>query len=138
MHKILFSLSIVGLLISGYLFITYTSPVPLRCGEGGGCHVVQESQYAAFFNVPTPAYGLIFYIILGLLAAVWGTDNTRTLYWPILLVASTGVAVSAYLSYLEAFVLEAWCTWCIASAIVTVLALLTVWMHPIPERSITT
>ncbi|MEX1112298.1 MAG: vitamin K epoxide reductase family protein [Candidatus Andersenbacteria bacterium] len=137
MHKLLFIIAILGLLVSGYLFATYTSPIPLVCGEGGGCHTVQESQYAAFFGVPTPAYGMMFYTALGILAAVWSRENTKKLYWPILIVASSGVAISAFLSYLEAFVIEAWCKWCIASAILTVLALLVVWMHPIRERSVT-
>ena len=35
-----------------------------------------------------------------------------------------GVGFSAYLTYLEAFVIHAWCQWCVASAIIMVLVFL--------------
>jgi uncharacterized membrane protein len=35
-----------------------------------------------------------------------------------------GVLFSAYLTYLEAFVIHAWCQWCVSSAIIMVLAFL--------------
>jgi uncharacterized membrane protein len=37
--------------------------------------------------------------------------------------AAVAVAVSAWLTYLEALIIRAWCQWCIASAIITVLVL---------------
>jgi uncharacterized membrane protein len=45
---------------------------------------------------------------------------------PLLLLGggAVGVAFSAYLTYLEAYVIRAWCQWCVTSAILMVLAFL--------------
>lgn len=129
MHKPLFITAFLGLLVSGYLFIVYTSPIPIICGEDGGCHVVQASQYAQFFGLPTPAYGLLFYAFLAALASLWPQKSplyTFTLYFTTL----TGLLVSGFLTYLEAFVVEAWCFWCVISAILATIAFLLIWLHP--------
>jgi uncharacterized membrane protein len=51
-------------------------------------------------------------------------ENGRVV--PLLLVAGAGIglAFSAYLTYLEAFVIHAWCRWCIVSATLAVLIFL--------------
>lgn len=130
MHKILLAIAFLGLLLSGYLFMTYVSPVPLVCGPDGGCHAVRESAYAAFFGIPTPAYGVAFYFALGILATLWDRTRQGYVFWVLVGITSTGFAVSVFLSYLEAFVIQAWCRWCIVSALLATLALLVVWLHP--------
>lgn len=121
MHKALVIIAFLGLLVSGYLTVTYTAPAFLVCGEEGGCHEVQASPYSAFFGIPTAAYGVLFYFILGTLAALWTTYNQKMSFF-LLLWTSVGFAVSIVLSGIEAFVLEAWCTWCVTSAILAALA----------------
>ena len=39
-------------------------------------------------------------------------------------VSAVGVAFSGYLTYLEAFVIHAWCQWCVISAILVTLIFL--------------
>jgi uncharacterized membrane protein len=115
MRQLLFAVAIAGLLVSGYLFITYTSGGPITCGLGHGCDTVRASEYASFFGVPTPVYGLVFYLLLAIGVIIrWQRG--------LLLLTTGGLVVSAYLTYLEAFVVEAWCTWCVASAVITIAA----------------
>lgn len=134
MHKILLAIAFFGLLLSGYLLMTYVSPVPLVCGPNGGCHAVRESTYAAFFGIPTPAYGVIFYFTLGILASLWDKKRQGYIYWGLIALTSAGFAVSAFLTYLEAFVIYAWCRWCVVSAVLATLALIPVWLHPKQEE----
>lgn len=130
MNKPLLLIAFLGLLVSGYLFVTYVSPIPIVCGPSGGCHTVQASQYASHFGLPTPAYGMLYYFALGIMASLWNKDNTRVLFPLIVFTTGTGLAVSAYLTYLEAFVVQAWCTWCVVSAMLATAAFLYIWLHP--------
>ncbi len=122
MHKGLVLISFLGLAVSGYLFIHYVSPEPIACISGEGCKTAQLSAYASFIGVPTPAYGIVFYLLLGILGALW-QETTKKKLLPLLVVLTTsGLAVSIFLSGIEAFVLKAWCSWCVASALLTVVA----------------
>lgn len=117
---ILTGIALAGLAVSGYLFIAHVANIPVVCGETGGCHTVQESIYASHFGVPTAAYGIIFYALLGILAAL----EKRSL---LKLLTLGGLVVSAYLTWLEAFVIFAWCRWCVVSAILATAAFFVVW-----------
>jgi uncharacterized membrane protein len=124
MHKGLIGIAFLGLLISGYLFITYVSPEQIKCISGEGCKIAQLSEYSSFLGVPTPAYGIAFYLALGVLGALW-SENTRKKVLPALVILTgTGLAVSIFLSGVEAFVLKAWCSWCVASALLSIAAFL--------------
>lgn len=122
MHKGLVLVAFAGLLVAGYLFITYTSPVPITCISGEGCKTVQASIYSSFFGIPTPAYGILFYLTLGIFGALWNKDSSKTFNFNLIILTSSALAVSIFLTYLEAFVVRAWCSWCVVSAILSVLA----------------
>lgn len=137
MHRTLFGIALLGLVISSYLWIARISPIPLVCTDNGGCHTVQASRYAAHFGIPTAFYGILFYLALSMLAIFH--NRGRTPHWMmILLYLTTGIgfAVSAYLTYLEAFVIKAWCAWCVVSAILTTLAFAIVWLQPKRDAAI--
>jgi protein-disulfide isomerase len=86
-----------------------------------------------------PLIGVLFYAVAAWLAyrslrggPILGV-SAKTL---LLLAGLAGVAMSAVLTALEAFVIHAFCTWCLASAIASVLLLagaLGVWLAPAPE-----
>ncbi|MGI9101699.1 MAG: thioredoxin domain-containing protein [Terriglobales bacterium] len=110
-------LALFGLFTSLYLFWFYTTPGhPIVC-LGSGCDVVRTSEYALLLGIPTPAYGVIFYTLLcGLL---FGEAFVRTviLRRTIFALSVIGVLVAGAFSAVEAFVIHAWCAWCVAQAI---------------------
>ncbi|MEX2281438.1 MAG: vitamin K epoxide reductase family protein [Gemmatimonadota bacterium] len=117
-------LALVGLLISTYLLLYKLNVMTtLLCGTGG-CETVQASPWADFIGVPVPAWGVAGYLlILGLALAGLQprlVDN-RVLARMLLATATFAFAFSAYLTWVEAFLLKAWCRWCVASAIVATL-----------------
>jgi uncharacterized membrane protein len=114
-ERSLFGVAIFGLLVSGYLLYSYTAGGPIVCGVGHGCDTVRASEYASFLGLPTPLFGVIFYLLLGMAV-------TLRKRWAVQVLASVGILVSAYLTYLEAFVIEAWCLWCVVSALLTLVA----------------
>jgi uncharacterized membrane protein len=117
-----FVLSLLGLGISLYLTYVYTSNTVAVCLSGGGCDTVQHSPYARILGVPIPTLGAVAYGLLLVLAACAQRKSERQETWLLALfgVSFVGLLFSGYLTYLEKFVIHAWCTWCVASAIIQV------------------
>lgn len=121
-------LALIGLFISAYLLLYSLGFYgDLLCGVGS-CEVVQTSEYAVFLGLPVPGWGTAWYA--GMFAlALWmaaGRGEGGVAGRLIALGATVGLAFSIYLTAIEAFVLEAWCRWCVVSAVLTVLILLLV------------
>jgi vitamin-K-epoxide reductase (warfarin-sensitive) len=97
-------------------------------GESFNCDVVNRSQYSSIAGIPVAVLGMAGYGVI-LLLATW---YRRSLETPgMLAVASlAGTAFALYLTYLEAFVLQAYCILCLSSLvmIVTIAALSTAWV----------
>jgi uncharacterized membrane protein len=91
------------------------------CTGIGDCQRVQGSQYAKVGGVPVAALGLAMYSGLAVLAGARraaGEQVRRVLgVWTFAL-ALAGALYSLYLTYLELFVIDAICAWCVASAAV--------------------
>lgn len=121
-------LALAGLFISGYLLLYSLGFYgDLLCGAGGGCDVVQASRWATFLGLPVAGWGTAWYagvFGLSLVGAHGGEgDGLRWSARGLLGLAVAGVLFSAYLTYIELFVLRAICRWCVASAVLTVLIL---------------
>lgn len=113
-------LSLVGFFICLYLISHYYGWTgPLVCGVGD-CGAVQASPYAKVGGIPLSVFGLAGYVLLlgTSFAGVQPGGRDSRLVSAVLLAAATfGVSVSAYLTYLEAAVIHAWCQWCVISAV---------------------
>ena len=122
-------LSGLGIFISGYLVTKRFTGGSLACTRWAQCDVVNNSVYSQFYGVPVSVLGLAGYLLLLVLAlaALWTTGRTqRRILLLSLVLAGGGVGFSVYLTYLEIYVIEALCAWCVASAIViTLLAVVT-------------
>ncbi|MGH9343107.1 MAG: thioredoxin domain-containing protein [Terriglobia bacterium] len=120
-------LSLFGLFDSIYLWWVYTSPShPLVC-FGTGCDVARASTYSHLFGLPLPLYGAVMYGVLALLAvaeSLGGRALNTPVRYAVLIISGAGFVASLGLSGVEAFVLHAWCAWCVASAITVTLILL--------------
>jgi len=113
LRLLLAALSIAGLMISAYLTWTHVQGVVPACvGDSSGCATVQASRYSAILGVPVAALGLAGYA--GLLLSALLKGEIGVFFG--LFVALVGVLFSAYLTWLEFFVIRAICQWCLASA----------------------
>ncbi len=117
-------LSLVALLVSLYL-LSHSLGLggPLVCGVGD-CGVVLASKYAWVGPMPVSGIGALGSAAL-LLVSLMGLQSrfASSSHIALLLLAGTtlGVAFSAYLTYLEAAVIHAWCQWCVISAVIITL-----------------
>jgi uncharacterized membrane protein len=124
-RRVVAVVALIGAFVATYLLLYKLGAFgSILCGTGG-CETVQNSPWAYFLGVPVAAWGLVGYVaILGL--ALTGTQPqfADSRFVSVGLLALTGLALlfSVYLSFLEEFVIHAWCQWCIVSAILSVLA----------------
>jgi len=120
-------LSALGIFVSGYLSVKRLTGGSLACSRWAQCDTVNNSVYAKIYGVPVAFIGLAGYLVLlGLaLAALKASGLTRRRLLTVSFVlALGGFGFSAYLTYIELFVIEAICNWCVASAIlITLLAI---------------
>lgn len=113
-------LTLGGSFLAFYLMaysMGWTPPIPCGTGE---CATVQSSRYAWVGTVPVSAIGLGGYLALFALslAGLQGPlASSRVTAFLLFGGALIGVLFSAYLTYIEAAVLRAWCRYCVASAI---------------------
>jgi uncharacterized membrane protein len=113
------ALALVGFLDATYLTATHYGAGSLACGPGGGCDIVTTSQYAIIAGVPVALLGLVYYVVVNLIAWTPPAGWSRSL--GVIFVAITGIAVtaSAIFVYLQAVVIDAWCRYCLVSAAVS-------------------
>lgn len=124
-------LALAGIGVSGYLTYVETQAVEAICGPVGDCNAVQNSSYARLFGVlPIGIMGLIgFAMILIAWLVQWLRDDKLGSYASLAMLgmALFGTIFSIYLTYLEIWVIEAVCIWCLSSAVlITALLLLSV------------
>jgi uncharacterized membrane protein len=117
------ALGLVGLLVSLYLWLWKIGALgPLACGDGG-CETVQLSPYASVLGMPVALLGVVGYLAILVVSLAGLQPRFLAARWPtdlVLALAAAGVAFSAYLTYLEAAVIHAWCRWCLGSAAIIV------------------
>lgn len=121
----------LGIAVSGYLTWVHYSGAFALCTGLGGCEQVQTSRYAWVAGLPVALVGLAGYLALfglGLWRALAGAQTPYPVSLALFGGALFGVLYSAYLTYLELFVIGAICPWCVTSAgLVTGLGGLAAW-----------
>ena len=118
-QALLFTLAAIGISETVYLLRMRLAEERPVCVIGlEDCHKVLESKYNRLFIIPNEAAGLIFYIIVSLIAAFLVLELEPVLLWRGLLklLIFAGAAFSLGLTYLQWRVIKAWCFWCLMSA----------------------
>ena len=113
-------LSMAGLFVALYLLANKLGLTgPLICGIGE-CATVQASRWSTLGPLPVSALGVGGYLAL-LAVSLYGLQpaglDSRAVSGLLLGLSAVALAFSAWLTYLEAFVIRAWCQWCVISAI---------------------
>jgi uncharacterized membrane protein len=104
----------LGIGVATYITIVESGGgVPACVAGGGGCHTVAESSYSHIAGVNIAIFGIVGYVGI-FLTAFFVSDLSRLGGFAI---ALGGFGFSIYLTYLEIWVIEAICQWCVGSAV---------------------
>ena len=117
-------LAFLGLGDSFYLTAHFYFGVPLACGPFSGCETVTSSVYSTFLGIPVALFGAINYGILFLGTIIAREYHLEKLFKSIALYSVFGFFASAWFVYVMAFLLHAWCTYCLVSATLSTLIFL--------------
>jgi uncharacterized membrane protein len=117
--------ALIGLADSIYLTVEHLAGRAVQCTVTSGCEEVLTSAYATIGGVPLAAVGALAYFVVfstAILAAFGNRLAGNLLFYVVALM----LAVTLYLFALQAFVLHAFCQFCLLSAAVTLLLALIV------------
>lgn len=120
-RKSILLLSILGAIDSVYLWIIKLVNKPTLCIQGvGDCWSVNTSKYSEINGVPISVLGAAAYLLIIIVVIFENrielvTRNSTLAVFGITLI---GVVYSAYLTYLEIWIIRAICPFCILSALI--------------------
>ena len=108
-------LSLAGLADAAYLTVQALTGEILVCGGSPDCFRVLGSSYARVAGIPVAAFGSLAYFGAFSFAtfAAFGYERART-FFAIIVWAMFGVTL--WLLYVQAFLLHAFCQYCLFSA----------------------
>jgi len=109
-------IGLIGLADSIYLTVHHYNATAVPCGLTGGCEMVLTSAYAEFYGIPVSALGAAAYFAAFSLAilAAYGNETAWKLFGAL---ATVMALSSAWLIYVQAFYINAWCQFCLLSAL---------------------
>jgi uncharacterized membrane protein len=107
----------LGIAVATYIAVAESDGGAPACFTGGGCETVAESSHSELAGVNVAVIGIAGYLLL-LVAALLRGDGARLAGFAFALI---GFGYSVYLTWLELFVIDAICQWCVASAVLMTL-----------------
>ena len=130
MRWVLVVLAVAGIVVSALALREHyrTEASPCSINEKWDCGVVNKSPFAMLHGIPVAVIGIAGYLLLGILAA------RRAYAWMLPFVIGA-FAFAIHLADVEAFVLGAWCIYCVISlGIITLMTLLVIGTVIIGQR----
>jgi uncharacterized membrane protein len=116
-------LSVAGIVDAWYLAEHALTNTALSCGVGAlsGCNTVAQSEYSHFFGIPLGVYGLFFYAVVFVLAACATKLLSRRFLQALFGLGIVGLLFSFYFLWLQFFVINAICIYCLGSFAISVI-----------------
>lgn len=110
---LLLALSIAGFFDSAYLTLTHYKNIAPPCEIAKGCETVLTSQFSTIFGIPVAIIGAIYFLFL-----IFVILQRGWLFRYLKFFAFLGVLASLYFFYTQAFILHAFCQYCILSEVI--------------------
>jgi len=128
------ALSLIALPITAYLIYLHFEPsASTICtfSERFDCGIVNKSKYSELLGVPVSILGFLTYSVLFLSALGLYKDfrfqrfhkwlRPFHMLWLMFALTAFGMVFSLYLTYVEAFVLNAWCIFCVTQQVLIIM-----------------
>ena len=121
------ALALAGIFVALYLTLYKVGIIGELSCSIGSCETVNTSKYSRFLGLPVAGWGLLFYLdvfVIAVISALPRFEDERALSIVLVAESAVGVLFSAWLTYLELFVIHAICIWCVTSAVIVTAILL--------------
>ena len=115
LHTLAAFLAVIGLVDSIYLTVTHLTGEDVTCLASSGCSEVLSSAYSSVGKIPLGAFGILGYFAAFSLATLAAFGYARALTLLRVVVAGM-LATTLWLLYVQAFILHAFCDFCLLSA----------------------
>jgi uncharacterized membrane protein len=113
-------IALAGIGVAAYVAVAdAASGSPVCLASGHGCETVADSHYSHLLGINIAAIGIVGYAALLAAALIRGDAGRFSGFF----LAAIGCGYSLYLTYVELFVIDAICQWCVASALLMTLLL---------------
>jgi uncharacterized membrane protein len=122
------ALALAGIFVSLYLTLYKLGVIGELSCSIGSCETVNTSKWSRFLGLPVAAWGLLFYLdvfVIALVSSLPRFEDQRAFSLVLVAESAVGVLFSAWLTYLELGVIHAICIWCVTSAVIVTLILIT-------------
>ena len=115
---LILGLSLLGFADSLFIFMEKILGGPIPCLIGSGCDTVTNSPYSKLFGIHLAVYGMAFYLAVGIITLLY-FDTKKILFVHLIMpITGVGFLMSLYFIYVQKFLIGAFCTYCIISAII--------------------
>jgi uncharacterized membrane protein len=109
--------SLVGLIDAAYLTAKHYLGTPPACSLFAGCEKVTTSHYAMIAGIPLALLGAIYYLALFLIVIAYLDTGRIEMIRLASGLTAIGFVSSIYFVYLQLFVIQAICIYCMLSAL---------------------
>lgn len=117
----------LGFVDASYLAFNAVMNIATPCVISEGCDAVTTSAYSRIFGIPVAVLGATYYLAVFVAAArLWQAGDARIArFMPLL--TTVGLAASIWFVSVQAFVLKAWCSFCLLSAFTSTILFIMSW-----------
>lgn len=109
-------LSIIGIFDASYLTAKHYLDQSVYCPVGKSCETVLNSAYSTIYGIPIALFGALFYLTVLCIALAFLYTEKRIFLKTFFVITIPALLASIYLVYLQLFVINAICTYCMVSA----------------------
>ena len=112
----IFIVSFLGFVDASFLTAEHFLKMTPPCFIVQGCDTVTTSSYSKILGVPVSLLGFMYYFLV-LVLAMYYADKKRAITLSLFhAVTTVGFCMSLWFLYAQAFIIKAWCTYCLLSA----------------------
>lgn len=119
LYTILIFAAFGGFLLAFYIRHKKRTHETLICPLNSSCDAVIYSDYSKFLGIPVEILGLLYYGLIAVSYALFLAVPALALPIAIfgaLVLTAAAFMFSLYLTFIQAFAIKQWCTWCLISA----------------------
>src|SRR5687767_13578321 len=124
--------ALAGLFVATYLTLYKLGVIGTMACAVGSCETVQLSRWATLLGLPVAAWGVAYYALVFALTLAGVVHErlaeSRGLALALVLLTGWGLIFSLWLTYLELFVINAICQWCVVSAVIAAALFVICWL----------